>query len=184
MSALRVDDVLRVLVVDDESSAAEQLANQLRDDFEVEALVRVDGYQGLDVLVNEHVDVAFVDMFMPGATGIQVLERLRSKGCETPVVIMNELVTPDLVQQVERYSKAFLIEKPVDAVTLEALLATLPRCPRPNRRGHLLRPSGRELPALDLHSVRLGFGLVDRNANLEDAVFVGGSDVLLSRSSR
>ncbi len=116
---------LRVLVVDDDAADAAQLAAVLGDRLGVEALTRPDAYQGLDVLLSERIDVALVDLSMPGATGLQLVARLRREGSTTPVIIMNELVIPNLVAQVEAFPATTLVEKSPDMATLIAAVEKL-----------------------------------------------------------
>ncbi len=115
----------RVLVVDDEVAAAERLAVVLGDRLGADVVVRADAYQALDVLLNEHIDVALVDLFMPGATGLQMVERLRSHGLDTPVIVMTELVTANLVAQVEAFPATTLVAKSLDAATSTAWVEKL-----------------------------------------------------------
>ncbi|MBI1844907.1 MAG: response regulator [Actinobacteria bacterium] len=117
MSPVAVHEAPQVLVVDDDAVAAEHLAVVLRDRFGADVVVRPDAYQALDVLLSEHIDVALVDLFMPGATGLQLVERLRNQGSNIPVVLMTELVTPDFVARVEAFPATTLVTKSPDAAT-------------------------------------------------------------------
>lgn len=125
MRAIAAPGCLRVLVVDDEVGVAERFAGVLRDKFGADVVIRPDGYQALDVLLSEHVDVAIIDQFMPGVTGLQVVERLRDKGSIVPVIVVTDLVTPGLVGQVEALSSTAVLPKSVDAPGLAAAVMEL-----------------------------------------------------------
>lgn len=137
----------RVLVVDDDVADAEQLAVALGDRLGADVVVRPDAYQALDVLLNERVDVALVDLFMPGATGLQLVDRLRKTGSTTPVIIMTELATSKLVAEVEAWPGTTLVEKTPDTALIAAVQATTAKttAPRPEEtRGGGRRPEQEE----------------------------------------
>jgi DNA-binding LytR/AlgR family response regulator len=74
-------NALRVLVIDDERPALDELAFLLEQDDRVgEVLTRDSATQGLVTLQAEEIDAVFLDIQMPGLTGIelaQVLTRFR-----------------------------------------------------------------------------------------------------------
>jgi len=79
----------RVLVVDDEPHIRRVLEAILRKEgFDV--LVAIDGSQGLEELDAEHVDLVILDLMMPGANGLEILSKIRSRPerPDTPVIIL------------------------------------------------------------------------------------------------
>ncbi|HEV7206199.1 MAG TPA: LytTR family DNA-binding domain-containing protein [Jatrophihabitans sp.] len=86
----RVDQpgtVVRVLVVDDETPAREELAFLLRDDPRVaEVHTAASSGQALRVLAESAVDVVFCDIKMPGLDGVE-LARVLSRFAERPQVV-------------------------------------------------------------------------------------------------
>jgi len=76
------DDSLRILVVDDERPALDELAFLLdRDERVGEVLTRESGTEALHVLREREVDAVFLDIAMPGLTGLDlaaVLARFRT----------------------------------------------------------------------------------------------------------
>ncbi len=76
-----------ILIAEDNEGLAKALREQLlRDRHEVE-LVR-DGEEALAVLGRRHFDLMVTDFRMPGATGMQLLKRVKSTDPETVVIIM------------------------------------------------------------------------------------------------
>jgi two-component system response regulator PhoP len=78
---------MRVLVVEDEARLLEQLARRLRHaGFAVETAA--DGEEGLYVGREFPLDVAIVDLGLPGVSGIELIRRLRAEGRDFPILIL------------------------------------------------------------------------------------------------
>jgi two-component system, chemotaxis family, chemotaxis protein CheY len=79
----------RVLTIDDSKTMRDMLMLTLADaGFDV--LQAVDGQDGLDVLVNERVDVVITDINMPRMDGYEVIRRLRANPDHkrTPILVL------------------------------------------------------------------------------------------------
>lgn len=77
----------RVLVVEDEQSFANALAEGLREDgFDVETAG--DGLRGLDAGLSGRFDVIVLDLMLPGLAGLDVCAGLRRAGIEVPVLVL------------------------------------------------------------------------------------------------
>lgn len=76
----------RVLIVDDEVNHRKALAIGLRiEGYDV--LEAKDGRAALDVLADHPVDVAIVDLMMPGINGLDLCRRLRFRHPTIPVIL-------------------------------------------------------------------------------------------------
>lgn len=76
-----------VLVVDDEEGIVELMRDFLETDgFTVRAAA--DGAQALETLAREPVDCVLLDIMMPGASGFEVLRRVREAG-DVPVLLLS-----------------------------------------------------------------------------------------------
>ncbi|MEK7369911.1 MAG: response regulator, partial [candidate division NC10 bacterium] len=69
---------MRILVVDDDPAVAEVIAEAIRARGDG-ALVALDGSEALDLLETTAVDGVFLDLVMPGLSGLAVLARIRSR---------------------------------------------------------------------------------------------------------
>jgi two-component system response regulator AdeR len=108
-----------VLIVEDESDVAETYRLWLEDNYDV--LVAENGDEGLEKL-DEHVDVVLLDRMMPGLSGGEVLEEIRSQelGCR---VAMVTAVEPDF-DILEMGFDAYL-SKPVKSGQLQTTVQNL-----------------------------------------------------------
>jgi len=82
-----VADPACILVIDDEESIRDSMCLVLRKEG---YLVRsaVSGQEGLNRFGAEGFQVVFVDLKLPGTTGLQVLSRIKESSPETPVIII------------------------------------------------------------------------------------------------
>ncbi len=81
---------MRLLVVEDDGDAAEYLAKAFREVGHVADLA-ADGEEGLALALDQKYDVLVVDRMLPKRDGLSVIGTLRSKGIDTPVLILSAL---------------------------------------------------------------------------------------------
>lgn len=100
-----------VIVVDDDPRVRENLARALREEgyYVVEA---ADGETALEEATRRHYDLMFLDIRMPGISGLGVLAKMATDHPET-VVVMLTAVTGDFPREVAERNEAFAyIAKP------------------------------------------------------------------------
>ena len=79
-----------ILVIEDEPGIVDFLERGLgAHGFDV--ISALDGQQGIERALAEHVDLVVLDMMLPGRTGIEVLERLRTSKPALPVIVLTAL---------------------------------------------------------------------------------------------
>lgn len=77
----------RVLIVDDEESFADLIANELSTAFGYEAITAYGGSTAINLLKIEKFDVILLDYKMPKVTGLNVLQWMHEQKMETPVIM-------------------------------------------------------------------------------------------------
>lgn len=79
---------MRVLVVEDDAKIASFVANGLREaGYAVD--VAEDGTEGHFLAITEPYDAAVLDLMLPGMDGLTIIERMREKGVDIPVLILS-----------------------------------------------------------------------------------------------
>jgi DNA-binding response OmpR family regulator len=78
----------RVLVVDDEPGVRRALQRGLSAEG-MDVMVAADGPSALEVARTGAYDVIVLDIMIPGLSGYRVLQRLRSEGVRTPVLLLS-----------------------------------------------------------------------------------------------
>ncbi|MCF8043071.1 MAG: sigma-54 dependent transcriptional regulator [Desulfarculaceae bacterium] len=103
----------QVLIVDDEPSIRSSLGGILSDEgYEVSQAP--DGESALALLEQEVPDIMLLDVWLPGIDGLQVLERVKKRLPELPVVMISGHGTVETAVKATRLGAYDFIEKPLD----------------------------------------------------------------------
>ena len=123
-----------VLVVDDEPLAREVAVSLLRRDAEVATTLECgDGLRARQVIEESRPDIVFLDMEMPGLSGLQLAEQLERSG---PVVVFITAFSQYAVDAFDRAATDYVLKPFSDERFLEAL-ARAKRRVRERRLGEL-----------------------------------------------
>lgn len=120
----------RVLVVDDEAPLRELIVVTLGDAFRSEEAA--DGEAALALLARDPHDLVFLDVMLPGLSGIDVLRRMRADPAlrDVPVVVVSAWQGPeDIAVALESGANGFL-EKPFQVDELASFARGLVARPR------------------------------------------------------
>lgn len=134
----------RVLLVEDTPDIAVWLATALRQ-AGLEVSHAADGHAALQALEPGHgLDLVLLDLQLPGMDGLSVLEALRQRGDDVPVLVLTARASvPDRVLGLQLGADDYLT-KPFDLAELEARIQALLR--RPGRmRSPVLRMGALEM---------------------------------------
>jgi two-component system OmpR family response regulator len=81
---------MRILIVEDDRDAADYIARAFREVGHI-ADQAADGEDGLALALERQYDVLIVDRMLPKRDGLSLIGELRSKGFDTPVLILSAL---------------------------------------------------------------------------------------------
>ena len=173
-----------VLVVDDEPLAREVAVSLLRRDPEVATTSECgDGLRARQLIEEAHPDIVFLDMEMPGLSGLQVAEQLQRSG---PVVVFITAFSQYAVDAFELAATDYVLKPFSDERFLEAL-GRAKRRVRERRLGELasqmagmaaeLQPWNQE-PGAQRHLQRLSIKQGDRSVVLraDEIVWIEAQD--------
>ncbi len=130
-----------ILIVDDEKNYTTILSVVLEEEG-YETLTANSGQEALDLLRNVEVDVVLTDMKMPAMDGIELLEQVKNKDPDLPVIMMTAHGT---------------VEKAVEAMQKGAY-------------SYLLKPFDNERLTLYVNKASAIFRVIKENRRLRDAV--------------
>lgn len=99
-----------ILVVDDNKALVDALDTLLEDDYEV--IPATDAYKALNVLCFMEPDLIFLDCFMPGYNGIQLLREIRQMKIASRVVIVTAAETYLLGDEIQKLGVDGFLQKP------------------------------------------------------------------------
>jgi DNA-binding NtrC family response regulator len=112
------------LIVDDEPTVADALAEAVRRQGH-QAFVSHQGAESLLAIRDAPPDGVFLDLIMPGMSGIEVLRRIRKEWPELPVVIVTGYPDVGDIDEACRLGVAGVIEKPMIVRNLAGVLDRL-----------------------------------------------------------
>ena len=102
-----------VLIVDDEKNYPHILSAVLEEEG-YEALTAHSGQEALDILEDADVDLVLTDMKMPAMGGMELLERIKAKELDIPVIMMTAHGTVDKAVEAMQKGAYTYILKPFD----------------------------------------------------------------------
>jgi DNA-binding NtrC family response regulator len=117
---------MRILIVDDEPQVAEVLAKSLAREGHNAEVVH-SGEEALKVVSTVEPDALFLDVSMPGMSGLHVLAELKRRRPSLPVVVITGNATPEQVDEVKRLGAIDVIQKPAPLTHYETALRRLGR---------------------------------------------------------
>ncbi|MCK6560879.1 sigma-54-dependent Fis family transcriptional regulator [candidate division KSB1 bacterium] len=138
----------KVLIVDDEESVRYSFKKLLRAPA-YEVLEACDGEQALIRLKAETPDLVILDIQMPGLSGLEVLQQIKSFAPRTPVLIITAYGSSDRVIAAMKHGAYEYIEKPFDIPRMQALIDEALEVGRLMRTEVLLTPPLAGAPSAD-----------------------------------
>ena len=114
----------RILIVDDEPSIRHMLKQVLLgEDYEVEAAGSA--LEALEKIEDESVDLAIVDLLLPGISGLDLAEAIRFLDPGTPVILITAYGSTAFESMASHPAISYYIHKPF---SLDRLLELVRQC--------------------------------------------------------
>ncbi|GAB4390905.1 MAG: sigma-54 dependent transcriptional regulator [Thermodesulfovibrionales bacterium] len=101
-----------VLVVDDEAGIRESLSDILTDEG-YRPVTAESGEEALKLIKETPPELVFLDVWLPGMDGLQMLEELRASGVETPVIMISGHGNIDMAVRATKTGAYDFLEKPL-----------------------------------------------------------------------
>jgi DNA-binding response OmpR family regulator len=118
---------MRVLVIEDETRLAENVARSLRERASCAVDVALDGEEGLFLAESSSYDLLVLDLMLPKLSGLELLRRFRKNGNKTPVLILTARDEKESVVALLNAGADDYITKPFDLGELLARAKALIR---------------------------------------------------------
>jgi CheY-like chemotaxis protein len=144
---------LQIMLIDDNRAWRETLSEYLRDKgFEVQTAE--DGIPGLALLEKNGIQLAVIDLNMPGMNGLDLLRELKKRQSHVAVLVLSSEDDPNLPEQVvAEGAKAFLSKNTPPRLLMRKLLQFLTAAlVEEVLERVLLGPADRLLPAPTLYN--------------------------------
>ncbi len=111
------------LVVDDEATHREVLARVLGKHVP-RVLAAASGEEALEIMARREPDLVFLDVKMPGMTGIQTLEEMRRRGHSSRVIMVTAFAEVEDAVRAMKLGASDYLKKPLDLAWVEDLVAS------------------------------------------------------------
>ena len=108
-----------IFVVDDDQGILESFEVMLGDDYH---LIMIDnGTEAIQKIGDQNPSLLFLDIKIPGRSGLEVLANLREKGIDTQVVVVTALAQDHYQEMAEKYGVHKYLHKPLDVDEIQEI---------------------------------------------------------------
>jgi heavy metal response regulator len=137
---------MRILLIEDDKDVARFVGKGLKENLFLMDLAS-NGEEGFQLITQEKYDLVILDILLPKMDGWEVLQKIREKGIETPVIILTARdSTPDVVRGLNLGADDYLIKPFSFSELLARIRAIL-------RRGKIQRPTELKVDNLVLNQI-------------------------------
>ena len=113
---------IKLLVVDDNTKLVDMIEEyfSLNEGIEV-SLKAYNGEEGIDLIQNKEreYDAIILDLIMPNKDGIYVLEEMKKRGINKPVIVSTSYNSDAMIRKVSEYGVEYFLLKPYELCDLE-----------------------------------------------------------------
>lgn len=116
------DKIVRLMVVDDNENLVNMVEEYFCDHKSIQVVKKAyNGEEAISMIEEdkEGFDVLLLDLIMPKKDGMYVLEQLKKKSIEKPIIIGTSFNAEETISRVAKYCPKHFILKPFDMVDLE-----------------------------------------------------------------
>ena len=111
----------RILVVDDEPELLEVLREHFEGRYEIETALS--GAAAVETFVRQRPDLVFLDINMPGASGLEVLKLLRQTDPKIPVIMVTANAENAIAAECIRQGAFGYVPKPFNLMYMDHMAA-------------------------------------------------------------
>ena len=101
----------KILIVDDEQETRRTLNEHLFRRINCEILEASNGYEAIEKIQSNAIDLILLDIKMPGISGTEVIKKVREVSKDTAIIVITKWDSSEICRQVEE-SGAEYIPKP------------------------------------------------------------------------
>ena len=116
---------MRILIVEDEPAVADTLADAVRLQGHDPAVAR-SGAEGLAAIEAHAPEALFLDLVMPGLSGIELIREIRERHPDLPIVVVTGRAAHIDLDEVRQLGVTDIVEKPWALKLLDEALGSLP----------------------------------------------------------
>ena len=114
---------IKVLMIDDNKSLVDMIEEYFSDNEKIKVVKKAySGLEGIKVIDKNRndYDVIILDLIMPNKDGIYVLDEMKKRGINKPVIISTSYNQDEMIRKVSEYGVRYFLLKPYDLTDLES----------------------------------------------------------------
>ena len=119
---------IRVLMIDDNKSLVDMIEEYFSENEKIKVVKKTySGLEGIKVIDKnrDDYDVIILDLIMPNKDGIYVLDEMKKRGINKPVIISTSYNQDEMIRKVSEYGVRYFLLKPYDLTDLESRILEL-----------------------------------------------------------
>lgn len=119
---------IKVLMIDDNKSLVDMIEEYFSDNEKIKVVKKAySGLEGIKVIDKNRndYDVIILDLIMPNKDGIYVLDEMKKRGINKPVIISTSYNQDEMIRKVSEYGVRYFLLKPYDLTDLECRILEL-----------------------------------------------------------
>ena len=119
---------IKVLMIDDNKSLVDMIEEYSSDNEKIKVVKKAySGLEGIKVIDKNRndYDVIILDLIMPNKDGIYVLDEMKKRGINKPVIISTSYNQDEMIRKVSEYGVRYFLLKPYDLTDLESRILEL-----------------------------------------------------------
>ena len=114
---------IKLLVIDDNTKLVDMIEEYFSSHLKIEVSLKAySGEEGFKLIQNKQneYDAIILDLIMPNKDGIYVLEEMKKKGINKPVIVSTSYNSDAMIRRVSEYGVEYFLLKPYELCDLES----------------------------------------------------------------
>jgi len=121
-----VENLKKVLIVDDEETLTWSMARSLsKDKDKYEVIIANNGREALNSLKKNKIDLVISDIRMPDMNGLDLLVKIKKEYPQTKVIIMTAYGSSDVQKEANQRGSLYYVEKPFEISDIRKIIIDL-----------------------------------------------------------
>lgn len=113
---------IKVLMIDDNEKLVDMIKEYFKDKNNIEVVLTAkDGLEGINIVESnvDKYDIILLDLIMPNKDGIYVLEEMKKRGINKPIIVETSYNSSEVIKEVSEYGVNYFVLKPFELDDLE-----------------------------------------------------------------
>ncbi|OUS29273.1 response regulator [Gammaproteobacteria bacterium 45_16_T64] len=111
-----------LLICDDSAMARKQVKRAIPEGWDVDITMATNGVEGIDAIRSGKGEMVFLDLTMPELDGYGVLEKVKTEGHKSIIIVISADIQPEARERVMGLGALDFVKKPIDGKKLTEVL--------------------------------------------------------------